>query len=199
MSPHLTRPLLWLTSSCGAIVGGTLAGYASQYMGRRLAIIVCLLYTACWIPLWIIPDSFGGLAAGGFFIQSGVQGAWGVVPIYLSEVAPPAFRATFSGLSYQLGNMASSGAAQIEADAGKTLKLADGVTADYATIQGILIGVVIAWMLIFAFLGPEAHGSHFEQAKVAIQDGAGRAAAVELVDHHGDKHESDHVEKAGAL
>ena len=104
------------------------------------SIIVCLLYTACWIPLWIIPSSFGGLAAGGFFVQSGVQGAWGVVPIYLAEVSPPAFRASFAGLAYQLGNMASSGAAQIEADAGETLKLKGTKTPNYATIQGILIG-----------------------------------------------------------
>jgi SHS family lactate transporter-like MFS transporter len=56
-------------------------------------IIICLCYTACWIPLWILPSSFGGLAAGGFFIQSGVQGAWGVVPIYLGESSiPPATR-----------------------------------------------------------------------------------------------------------
>ena len=106
-------------------------------------IAICLLYTACWIPLWILPHSFGGLAAGGFFIQSGVQGAWGVVPIYLGEVSPPAFRALFAGLSYQLGNMASSGAAQIEADAGETLRLKGTTTPDYATIQGILIGVVM--------------------------------------------------------
>jgi SHS family lactate transporter-like MFS transporter len=113
-----------IISNCGAIVGGTIAGYASQYMGRRLAIFVCLVYTACWIPLWILPSSFGGLSAGGFFIQSGVQGAWGIVPIYLGEISPPAFRASFAGLAYQLGNMASSGAAQIEADAGASLKLA---------------------------------------------------------------------------
>jgi hypothetical protein len=35
------------------------------------SILICLLYTACWIPLWIIPDSFGRLAAGAFFVQSG--------------------------------------------------------------------------------------------------------------------------------
>jgi SHS family lactate transporter-like MFS transporter len=104
------------------------------------SIVICLIYTAVWIPLWILPSSFGGLSAGGFFIQSGVQGAWGVVPIYLGEIAPPAFRASFAGLSYQLGNMASSGAAQIEADAGQTLKIKGTKIADYATIQGILIG-----------------------------------------------------------
>jgi SHS family lactate transporter-like MFS transporter len=37
------------------------------------------------IPLWILPNSFGGLAAGAFMVQVGVQGAWGVIPIVSSE------------------------------------------------------------------------------------------------------------------
>lgn len=71
-------------------------------------------------------------------------------PIYLSEVSPPAFRASFAGLAYQLGNMASSGAAQIEADAGETLRVVIGgkELPDYATIFGILLGVIIAWLLM---------------------------------------------------
>jgi len=187
-----------IISNVGAIVGGTIAGYVSQYVGRRLAIFCTLVYTACWIPLWILPSSFGGLSAGGFFIQSGVQGAWGVIPIYLGEIAPPAFRATFAGLAYQLGNMASSGAAQIEADAGDSIKLAGTTTPNYATIQAILIGVVIAWMMIFIVLGPEADGSHFEQAKVAFQDGAGATYAADLVDHPEleGKQVHEHVEHA---
>ncbi|KAJ7184786.1 hypothetical protein C8R46DRAFT_1208977 [Mycena filopes] len=35
--------------------------------------------TAVFISLWIIPDSFSGLAAGAFCIQFGVQGALGVL------------------------------------------------------------------------------------------------------------------------
>lgn len=180
-------------------------------MGRRLAILLCLCYTAAWIPLWILPKSFGGLSAGAFFVQSGVQGeyslhfvlldvvlmvgAWGVVPIYLGEVAPPAFRATFGGLAYQLGNMASSGASQIEADAGSSIKLPNG-KPDYATILGILIGAVIAWMMVCVFLGPEADGAHFEQAHVAYQQGAGEMAGKDLVMDHGDHEAKAVVEHA---
>lgn len=65
-----------IVSNVGAIVGGTIAGYASQYAGRRLCIFLVLCYTAAFIPLWILPNSFGGLTAGGFFMQSGVQGAY---------------------------------------------------------------------------------------------------------------------------
>ena len=35
------------------------------------SILLCCIYTAAWIPLWILPDSFGPLSAGAFFVQSG--------------------------------------------------------------------------------------------------------------------------------
>jgi hypothetical protein len=68
-----------------------------------------------------------------------------------------------------------------------------------ATIQGILIGAVIAWMIVFVFLGPESDGSHFENAKVAYQDGAGVARGRDLVEHRrgmrdGEKNMTEHVE-----
>lgn len=40
---------------------------------------ICIIWAACWIPLWILPSSYGGLVAGAFLIQMGVQGTWGVV------------------------------------------------------------------------------------------------------------------------
>ncbi|THU78054.1 MFS general substrate transporter, partial [Dendrothele bispora CBS 962.96] len=164
----------------GAIAGGAIAGWASQYIGRRLTIIICILLVAAFIPLWIIPDDFSGLAAGAFCIQFGVQGAWGVIPIQLAEMSPPAFRATFPGVAYQLGNMVSSASAQIEATGGDNLKTtrigADGQPEpipDYATVQGILIGVVAAYLLIVTVLGPENHGSHFEKHRAAFEEGGG--------------------------
>lgn len=30
--------------------------------------------------------------------------AWGVIPVHLTELAPPQYRASFPGISYQLGN-----------------------------------------------------------------------------------------------
>ena len=51
---------------------------AHSLFGSR-SIFVCLI--AAFIPLWILPSSFGALAAGAFCIQFGVQGAWGVVSL----------------------------------------------------------------------------------------------------------------------
>lgn len=175
-------------------MGGTICGYASQYAGRRLAIILVLCWTACFIPLWILPNSFAGLTAGAFFLQSGVQGAWGVCPVYLGEISPPAFRASFAGIAYQLGNMVSSAAAQIETTAAENLKIPGTNTADYGKIQGILIGCVIAWMLVCVVLGPEAQGSHFENAKVSYQRGAGEAVGRDLVEKGRNRGEERHVE-----
>jgi SHS family lactate transporter-like MFS transporter len=77
----------------------------SQFIGRRLTIIIFVFIVGAFIPLWILPNSFGGLSAGAFCLQFGVQGAWGVIPIQLAEMSPPGFRATFPGVTYQLGNV----------------------------------------------------------------------------------------------
>ncbi|KAI8994237.1 carboxylic acid transporter [Trametes punicea] len=175
-----------IIGNCGAIAGGAIAGWLSQYIGRRLTIIIFVLLIGAFIPLWILPTSFGALAAGAFCIQFGVQGAWGVIPIQLAEISPPAFRATFPGVAYQLGNMVSSASAQIEATGAAnlhtTIKDKNGnvkVVSDYATVQGILIGVVAAFVLVITIIGPENYGSHFEKSKAAFEEGAGRGELVE--------------------
>jgi len=54
-------------------------------------------------------------------------------------------------------------------------------------------------MLVCVFFGPESDGSHFEQAKVAYQNGAGAAYGAELVERkdgvEGEKNMSEHVEQ----
>lgn len=81
----------------GACVGGTIIGYLSQWVGRRRAMVVAALISALLIPAWILPTTMGGLSASGFMIQFFVQGAWGVIPIHLNELSPPAFRSSFPG------------------------------------------------------------------------------------------------------
>lgn len=190
-----------IIGNCGAIVGGLFAGWISQYIGRRLTIIIFVLLIASFIPLWILPNTFGGLSAGAFCIQIGVQGAWGVIPIFLAEMSPTAFRATFPGVMYQLGNMVSSAASQIEATGGNHLKktiIKNGkptVVPDYATVQGILIGVVSAFVLIVTVFGPENHGSHFEKAKTAFEEGGGRDELVEVPEVLAEKREQESIEE----
>jgi SHS family lactate transporter-like MFS transporter len=143
---------------------------------------VFVMLIAAFIPLWILPSSFSALSAGAFCIQFGVQGAWGVIPVLLAEISPPAFRATFPGVAYQLGNMVSSASAQIEATGGAHLRTTvHGKDApDYATVQGILIGVVAAFVLVVTIVGPEKHGAHFERHRAAFEEGGGRDDAEDV-------------------
>ena len=83
----------------GACVGGTIIGYLSQFVGRRRAIICAAFMSGCIIPAWILPVGERSLSVTGFFIQFFIQGAWGVIPIHLNELSPPAFRSTFPGMS----------------------------------------------------------------------------------------------------
>ncbi|GAC95738.1 hypothetical protein PHSY_003314 [Pseudozyma hubeiensis SY62] len=181
-----------IISNCGAITGGFLAGYLSQYLGRRLTIILFVVITGALIPAWILPHSFSALSAGAFFLQFGVQGAWGVVPIYLSEIAPPAFRATYAGLAYQLGNAASSASSQIETVGGDHLKernpkwhpgspsTVEEFIPAYAKVSAILLGTVCAYLLIVVTFGWEFRGAEFEKALPATIPGAGEQDGAQM-------------------
>jgi SHS family lactate transporter-like MFS transporter len=54
-----------ILSNVGAVCGGTISGYMSQYCGRRLTALIFLVITAVFLPLWILPTTFSGLSAGG--------------------------------------------------------------------------------------------------------------------------------------
>ncbi|EKM51726.1 uncharacterized protein PHACADRAFT_127559 [Phanerochaete carnosa HHB-10118-sp] len=172
-----------IIGNCVSPTSSAIAGWISQYIGRRLTIVICVCLIGVFIPLWIVPSGFGALSAGAFCIQFGVQGAWGVIPIQLAEMSPPGFRATFPGVAYQVGNMVSSASAQIEATGGNHLKTtipgSSTPVPDYATVQGILIGVVSAFVLVVTIIGPENHGSHFEKHKTAIEEGGGSDEVIE--------------------
>ncbi len=49
--------------------------YASDLMPTLILTFcrICCILVGAFIPLWILPSSFGGLSAGAFFIQFGVQ------------------------------------------------------------------------------------------------------------------------------
>ena len=64
----------------GAVVGGTIMGYLSQWLGRRRTIIGAALISGAIIPAWILPEGERALSVTGFFMQFFVQGAWGVIP-----------------------------------------------------------------------------------------------------------------------
>ncbi len=103
--------LLTVIGNLGAIVGGVICGTLSERWGRRRTICIAALLAIPMIPLWVGwpgASSLILLGLGGFLMQFMVQGAWGVVPAHLNELAPGPVRAIFPGLAYQLGNLLSS-------------------------------------------------------------------------------------------
>ncbi len=97
-----------IIASIGALLGGICFGSISERLGRRSAIVIAALLAIPMVPLWSWSHTLPMLAVGGFLMQFMVQGAWGVIPAHLNELAPPAVRATVPGLAYQLGNLLSS-------------------------------------------------------------------------------------------
>ncbi|KAI1843746.1 hypothetical protein JX266_010005 [Neoarthrinium moseri] len=141
----------------GAFIGGSTVGYISTFFGRRLTMIVACIFGSVILPAYVIPHSTK-LIASAFFLQIWVGGVWGPIPIHLSELSPPALRTTAVGLTYQLGNLASSASATIQATIGEEFPLppANGVERyDYGRVIGIFMGAVWVYMLLFLFLGPE--------------------------------------------
>ena len=93
-----------------------------------------------------------------FFMQFGIQGSWGVVPIHLSELSPPQFKTFVTGVAYQLGNLVSSASSTIEATINDTLH-------DYGKTMAIFIGAVIAYLMAIVLIGPENRGADLSIAR----------------------------------
>ncbi len=134
----------------GALLGGMIFGYWSQRFGRRRAIIVAALLAIPVVPLWAQATSPLWIAASAFFLQFFVQGAWGVVPAHLNELAPAAVRGTFPGLAYQLGNLLAASTATVQTT------LARSHQGDYGYALMIFVGGVALLVAAAAFAGPEA-------------------------------------------
>ncbi|KAH8834686.1 MFS general substrate transporter [Flagelloscypha sp. PMI_526] len=153
-----------IIAKVGCVVGGLVCGWLSQAFGRRATIIVVSLIGACFIPMWVLPSDWGTLTAGAFLLQFCVQGAWGVVPIHLSELSPPQFRATFPGITYQIGNMISSPAAQILSTTAEARQVfyKGKFRPDYARSQWGMMSAIFLMLAFWLAIGHEELGSRFE-------------------------------------
>jgi SHS family lactate transporter-like MFS transporter len=65
------------------------------------------------------------------------------------------------------------------------------VVPNYALIQGVFIGCVSVYVIILALIGPENHGSHFENSKTAFEAGASKEDVNST-------HEIQDLDKSGA-
>ncbi|MEP7250146.1 MAG: MFS transporter [Spartobacteria bacterium] len=144
----------------GAICGGTILGFYSQRWGRRRTIMIAAGLGILLIPAWIFSPTLPLLIAGGFFMQFMVQGAWGVVPVHLNELSPPAWRGTFPGVVYQLGNFLSANAAMLQAQLAEHFVRENG-RPDFALTMACVVLVVFLVLILLAAVGREARGIEF--------------------------------------
>jgi SHS family lactate transporter-like MFS transporter len=144
------RAALTALSMVGALVGGVLVGLVSDRLGRRRSIALSLVGAVLVIPLWAFAPALGLLVAGAFLMQFFVQGAWGVIPAHITELAPDAVRGFLPGFAYQCGVLLASAIAYVEAVA--------AVGRSYAEAMAITAGVVFVACAVVAALGPERRG-----------------------------------------
>jgi SHS family lactate transporter-like MFS transporter len=145
-------PILY---NIGAILGSLIFGQLSQKIGRRYAIMLSLLIALGSIPAWAFGASLGVLAIGSYLMQTGVQGAFGVIPAHLNELSPDVMRSLFPGIVYQLGVLFASPATAIE------FKLRDHFGYPWALTM--FEGSAIVIMMIVFWFGPEARDRSFRQ------------------------------------
>ncbi|KAL2794572.1 major facilitator superfamily domain-containing protein [Aspergillus keveii] len=150
--------ILSVVGQLGSIAGGTAIGYISTFTGRRLVMMIACIIGGALVPAYVIPRDMT-LTAAVFFEQFFVGGVWGPIPIHLMELSPDALRTMVLGLTYQLGNLASSASATIQAIIGERYPLPDGPSGnkrfDYGRVIAIFLGAVWAYLFVFIFLGPE--------------------------------------------
>ncbi|KIV83176.1 hypothetical protein PV11_05226 [Exophiala sideris] len=158
-----------VVANLGAMTGGTIVGYCSQIFGRRFSIIfICVIGGALLYPYTFVTTK--AVIAAAFFEQFCVQGAWGVIPIHLMELAPGSIRTFVVGTSYQLGNLASSASSTIESTIGERYPLEPlhgkngKITKryNYGKVICIFMGAVYAYTILLTFIGPEKRGNRLD-------------------------------------
>lgn len=144
------RALLTALSMVGAIAGGVLFGLISDRLGRRRSIAVALVCALTVIPIWAFAPSLAVLVAGAFLMQFFVQGAWGIIPAHITELAPDAVRGFLPGFAYQCGMLIAGTIGYLQA-------LAAGHVS-YAWAMAITAGLAFSLAALAAVFGPERHG-----------------------------------------
>lgn len=137
----------------GAILGGILFGLASERWGRRRGLLGGMALAFVVIPLWAFGGGLAALAAGSFLMQAGVQGAWGIIPAHLNELAPGAARGLLPGMAYQLGILFAAPVSMVEFALGRHF--------GYAPAMAGFIAVTLLLGAAAVGFGPERRGADF--------------------------------------
>jgi len=148
-----TVSYLAILYNVGAIVGGITFGYHSERFGRRRAMLAALALSLIVIPFWSFATSFYLLAGAAVLMQVGVQGAWGIIPAHLNELAPEEARGLVPGFAYQIGILLAAPTNSIE------FSLRDRFGYSWA-LAGFELATIFLLAIVIA-LGTERRGRSF--------------------------------------
>jgi SHS family lactate transporter-like MFS transporter len=146
--------LITAIMNVGAITGGIFFGALSDKLSRRWAIAGAAMLALPIIPLWAFSHSATLLAVGAFLIQVAVQGAWGVVPAHLNELAPDGARGLFPGFAYQAGNFIASINARWQSGIAEK--------SSYGHALALVAGVTAVVLAVWTLIGPEKKGAELK-------------------------------------
>jgi SHS family lactate transporter-like MFS transporter len=94
------------------------------------------------------------IAVGGIIMQFMVQGAWGIIPAHITELAPQTVRGLLPGLAYQMGALLASPISVAQARLS-----ARGHS--YASVMTLTCLVIFGLAMVIIRVGPERHGRRF--------------------------------------
>lgn len=137
----------------GAVIGAIIFGSLSQSLGRRKGMMAALALCLLVIPFWAFGGSVPVLIVATVFMQMGVQGAWGVIPVHLNELAADAARGLMPGMAYQLGILFAAPTNNIE------YALRERFGYQWA-LAGFEIVTIVALVLLL-WRGAEEHSRSF--------------------------------------
>src|SRR4051794_6501109 len=147
---HTTTVVMAIIYNIGAILGGAYFGALSQGFGRKRTIIVCAGFALLVSPAFAYAPTLALLAVSAFIMQFFVQGAWGVIPVHLTELSPDEIRGFYPGVTYQLGNLLAAVNLPIQTSLAESH---NGRFALFAVIVPVLVAVIA-----LTALGREARG-----------------------------------------
>ena len=141
--------------NCGAIAGAILFGAFSQKAGRRKGMLAALGLCLLVLPFWAFGGGFYSVVLASVLVQMAVQGAWGIIPAHLNELAADAARGLMPGLAYQLGILFASPTSLVQ----YALRERFGyrwALAGFEAVTILSLAVLLWW-------GAEEHGKSFER------------------------------------
>jgi MFS transporter, SHS family, lactate transporter len=115
--------------------------------------VTSLLLAILVIPLWAYAPTTALLVVGAFLLQFMVQGAWGVVPAHINELAPDQVRGFLPGFAYQCGVAVAGSIVYLQA-----------VLANHFSFAGTMALtalIVFAGAAVVVSLGRERHRQEF--------------------------------------